>query len=164
MCKKILRFISLMMVMLTITAAPFAFPVHEFTVKVGSNTHNISNCPGEKEVTMMVEIDEDGQDDRGAALKLDITGFDDEEIYWGDIEMTDTYKEITPEAYPDRSLIFDCSQGFGAGKAVGMLRGTGVDDENETTAYFTAAPAEVQAACTELLAKYSNEERRLLLV
>ncbi len=171
MCKRIVSLMTVMMVMITMRAAPFPFLVRELTSCVGSNTTNIKHeeDSNDKSMTLLIDIDigAEAQKAELGVLSLIVTGFQDEAIFFGDIDVTDSYKTITAEDYPDRTLNFDCEKNFDEKYIRGMLRGKGFDEEVLTIAYYDAVPQQITNSCQIILqekAKRAGNNERLVLI
>ncbi len=161
MCKRIVSMISLMMVMTTLRA--FDFPLTSLTSKIESNVTPIRDNENEVDaITIMVDIDEAGQEDREKMVKLDVTGFQGDQVFYGEFDMTDTYQTLDLTKIGDRSFLFNC-ENQPPSHMTGSIKYVTFKEHPEVNAYYESIPDELKDYCGTLGVTIARN-RRLILV
>ena len=161
MCKRIVSMISLMMVMTTLRA--FDFPLTSLTSTIESNVTPIRDNEDEVDaITIKVDIDEAGQEDRGKVVKLDVTGFQGDQVIFGDYDVTENYKTLDLSKIANRSFLFNC-EAQPPSHMTGSIKYVGFDQNPEVNAYYESIPNELKEYCGTLGVTIARN-RRLILV
>ena len=161
MCKRILSMISLMMVMTTLRA--FDFPLTSLTSTIASNVTPIRDNEDEVDaITIRVDIDEAGQEDREKVVKLDVIGFQGDQVFFGDSNVTDTYKTLDLSKIQNRSFLFNCED-QPPSHMTGSIKYVGFDQNPEVNAYYESIPDDLKIYCATLGVTIERN-RRLILV
>ena len=174
------RIVSLMTILVMIamgTKADFVFPVKQMATRIiGQPWVSFANQEGTTAealaMNLKFDINVSHQCTKQDPLMLDlyITGFENEKVYFGEEDVTERYKEITEEKFPDRILQFDCRENIEDHKYVfGVLKEK--DDQNElkTVIYYDNVPPEIPNSCkaieSEVLKpKTGQDDGRLLMI
>ena len=168
MCKT--RFVSvftLVIVMTTIRA--LEFPLASLILKAGTTPMTLRNNEEDDEdgdpvenakITIGFEIESKDQDQK--TVKLNLTGFPNQSVFMGGIDMTSSYQTLAEDEYEVKYLVFKCKNG-NQGEMEGKIAGNGITNPPELLAVYTDVPENLKTACEELGQKIERN-RRLILV